>query len=473
MKENNLITEELVIVGSRYGALTDVLKPYYEKGEPIEPENIKKVLGSDVVYMQPVSNPHDPHAVGVFLNTEKRLGFIWKDQSCPLRKGMLNHNKKYIKARIKRINTKHGLMIAETELPFELEDNISRCMDLDESWAMNIPETVPSITEQSLSLGFALLCDELPEAEEWNNTLNKRFENLKRDLPADLSAHHVKESHELYDKMRKSAIREVRVSCDDMLNAYVSRGSREKMNRWANEWLPGFFREVAESDLVGLFEAANYTLERVEALLEQAPANLFYLYIFKRERFATHLYYAALPEDIYNRLLTLLAVREAMIEKKRKTAETNRNMYEKLPDNRQEIIRRVEAYIDRGDWQEPATNEYIKAMMRQVLGVGAQRLTADEEELSKTLWDLFETGQGERVSVTFANLIGYFWSYQYLPATMKGPKLCQVFFRKENVVYQNINKGRPGSDDMPPRFKKVLPLLDTYRPKTVTSIEQE
>ena len=202
MKENNLITEELVIVGSRYGALTDVLKPYYENGEPIEPENIKKVLGSDVVYVQPVSNPHDPHAVGVFLNTEKRLGFIWKDQSCPLRKGMLNHNKKYIKARIKRINTKHGLMIAETELPFELEENVSRCMDLDEDWAVNIPETVPSITEQSLSLGFALLCDELPEAEEWNNTLNKRFENLKRDLPADLSAHHVKESHELYEKMR-------------------------------------------------------------------------------------------------------------------------------------------------------------------------------------------------------------------------------------------------------------------------------
>ena len=56
---------------------------------------------------------------------------------------------------------------------------------------------------------------------------------------------------------------------------------------------------------------------------------------------------------------------------------------------------------------------------------------------------------------------------------MKGPKLCQIFFRKENVVYQNINKGRPGSDDMPPRFKKVLPLLDAYRPKTVTSIEQE
>ena len=37
-----MITEEIVIVGSRYGDFADVLKPYYEKGEPIEPEDIGK-----------------------------------------------------------------------------------------------------------------------------------------------------------------------------------------------------------------------------------------------------------------------------------------------------------------------------------------------------------------------------------------------------------------------------------------------
>ena len=48
-------------------------------------------------------------------------------------------------------------------------------------------------------------------------------------------------------------------------------------------------------------------------MLDRAPANLFYLYKYNRERFAFHLYYAALPQNIYNRLLTLLAVREAML----------------------------------------------------------------------------------------------------------------------------------------------------------------
>jgi len=61
----------------------------------------------------------------------------------------------------------------------------------------------------------------------------------------------------------------------------------------------------------------------VEALLNQAPAGLFYLYKFNRERFAFHLYYAALPQEIYNRLLTLLAVREAMLEKKGKEEKDN------------------------------------------------------------------------------------------------------------------------------------------------------
>lgn len=316
MEQTNLITEELIIVGSRYGDLTDVLKPYYEKGIPIEPGNIKGITGSKVVYMQPVNNSKDPYAVGVFLPSEQRLGYVWKDQSYPLREWMENNNKKYHKAQIKRINTRHGIIIAETVLPFKLKDCTRKAMDVDQGWAKNIPETMSSITQQSLSLGFALLCDELPEAVEWNDSLRNRFENLNRNLPSDLSAQHIKESLDLYYKMRHSPIREVRESCDDMLNAYVSRGSEKSMRLWANEWLTSFFHDAAECDLLGLFEAANYTLERVEELLERAPENLFYLYKYNRERFAYHLYYSALPEEIYNRLLTLLAVREAMLAKR-------------------------------------------------------------------------------------------------------------------------------------------------------------
>ena len=315
MDVTNEITQEIVIVGSRYGDFTDVLKPYYEKGEPIEQKEIKKLLGTDMVYLQPVSNNDDPYAVGVFITMKKRLGFVWKDQSPSLREHMAANNKKLYKAQIKRINTRYGLMMAEATLPDKLPNNVCRGLDIDEDWANNIPETVISITEQSLNLGFAMLCDELPEMKQWNDTLENRFTNLKQDLPADLSGHHIMESRELYDKMKASAIKEVRESCDEMLHAYVSRGSKENMKRWANIWLPQFFREFAESGLLGLFEAANYTLERVEALLDQAPAGLFFLYKYNRERFAFHLYYAALPQKVYNRLLTLRAVREAMLEK--------------------------------------------------------------------------------------------------------------------------------------------------------------
>ena len=316
MTQTDLVTEEIVIVGSRYGDFTDVLKPYYEKGKPIEPEDIKTLLGSNVVYLQPVHNSDDSYAVGVFTTTEKRLGFVWKDQSPSLRELMSVNNKRYYKAHIKRINTKYGLMMAEVCLPDRLTDKVCRGIGIDEDWAKNIPETMTSITQQSLSLGFALLCDELPEAEVWNESLENRLANLKRNLPSDLSAQHIRESLELYEKMRRSDIKEVRESCDNMLDAYVSRGSEKNMKLWANQWLPGFFQDAADYDLLGLFEAANYTLERVEELLERAPANLFYLYKYNRERFAYHLYYSALPQNIYNRLLTLLAVREAMLNKK-------------------------------------------------------------------------------------------------------------------------------------------------------------
>ena len=337
-----MATDELIIVGSRYGDLADILEPYYEKAQPIAPEEIKTLLGSDVVYLQPVSNSEDPYAVGVFINTKKRLGFVWKDQSPSLCEQMSANNKRFFKARINRINTRYGLMMADAKLPDRLSDKVCRVIDIDEDWAKNIPETLTSITEQSLSLGFAMLCDELPEMKQWNDTLANRLKNLKQDLPADLSGQHIRDSRELYDKMKKSVIKEVRESCDDMLDAYVSRGSKKKMKLWVNKWLPEFFREFEESGLLGLFEAANYTLERVEALLDQAPAQLFYLYKFNRERFAFHLYYAALPKKVYNRLLTLLAVREAMLGKDQKVAKGSVVSVEKKVLNKELLARAIE-----------------------------------------------------------------------------------------------------------------------------------
>ena len=50
------------------------------------------------------------------------------------------------------------------------------------------------------------------------------------------------------------------------------------MKWWMEEWLPSFFHKAAEGDLLGMFEADHYTLDRVEGLLDAAPAHLFHLY---------------------------------------------------------------------------------------------------------------------------------------------------------------------------------------------------
>jgi hypothetical protein len=313
MNNEETQTEEIVIVGSRYGELADVVNPLYEQGLPIEPEDIKEKLGGDEVVLMRIPNKHDAYAVGVFTLSEQRLGHVWMSQAPALCQWLEDNTRRYISARIRRINTRYGLMMAEVELKLTPCDRSTSGYDME--WAANLPEVLRSINEQSLALGLALLHDELTEAEAWNEKLQLRIDNLLRNLPVDLSAHYYRESIDLYKAMKRSPIAEVRVQSDLVLNAFVKRGSDNQMEWWVNRWLPDFFREAADGDLLGLFEAAHYTLERVEDLLQQAPENLYYLYKVNRERFAKHLYYSALPQNIYNRLLTLLAVREAMLKK--------------------------------------------------------------------------------------------------------------------------------------------------------------
>ena len=147
-------------------------------------------------------------------------------------------------------------------------------------------------------------------------------------------------------------------------------------------------------------------------------------------------------------------------------ASQNEGAFDKLPEGRKEIIFKVEALIEKGEWEVPATIENMKAYLRQVLGVGKQALAGDDEKMSEGLWSLFESGQGERIRVTFQNLIGYFASCSYLPANKKSSSLNKMFYGPNADVYQNIDKGHPGSKGMPPKFKEILPLLNKYRPKS-------
>ena len=306
-------SEEIVIVGSRYGALADVVKPIYETGTPIRENNIRGLLGFDEVILAPADNDFDNLAVGAYTSELKQIGHVWMCQSPALLKWLKDSDRDYLKARITRLSVKAGVLMATCDCPLKLL-RTERCQARDDlEWAKNLPEVLTSLTEQSLGLGLHLLRDELKESDRWTPQLQMRINNLLKQLPLDLSGHRYRECIELYKKMMGSKDAEVRMQAEILLASFVHRGAPHQMQWWAENWLPSFFHDAAESDLLAIFKSAQYTLEDVEELLRQAPANLFHYYEANRLRFVRQLYYLALPKEVYNRLLTLLAVREAML----------------------------------------------------------------------------------------------------------------------------------------------------------------
>jgi hypothetical protein len=230
-----------------------------------------------------------------------------------LLKWLKDSGRDYLKARITRLSVKAGVLMATCDCPLKLL-RTERCQaKIDLEWAKNLPEVLTSLTEQSLGLGLHLLRDELKESDRWTPQLQMRIDNLLKQLPLDLSGHRYRECIELYKKMMGSKDAEVRMQAEILLASFVHRGAPHQMQWWMENWLPSFFHDAAESDLLAIFKSAQYTLEDVEELLRQAPANLFHYYEANRLRFVRQLYYLALPKEVYNRLLTLLAVREAML----------------------------------------------------------------------------------------------------------------------------------------------------------------
>lgn len=314
--EEKIEMDELVIVGSRYSKdLKDRLQPVYEAGKPMSAEELGRLLKGDMVVISPdMVNQFDPYALDVRTQENKLLGRVWWYQSFAVSEWMENQNVNCIKARIKRVNTKYGLIFAEVrgmKLTCRVRDNFS----IDTDWANFIPDRLPCCGGSSLEVSMFLLRECLLEKDVDMKQLRLCFDNLLQDLPADLSAQNYEKCMELNQLMKNSPNAEVREMRDLLLHTFVERGSEQKMELWVNRWLSELFLDAAESELLAIFKAANYTLERVEELLNRAPGNLFYLYQVNRVRFAFQLYYLALPKEVYNRLLTLLAVRELMLGK--------------------------------------------------------------------------------------------------------------------------------------------------------------
>lgn len=130
----------------------------------------------------------------------------------------------------------------------------------------------------------------------------------------------------------------------------------------------------------------------------------------------------------------------------------------KLPDSRQSIIDELFALAEKGYWVTGITAEDINGMLTVVLGKGETPLNEEEKEMSEKLWYMLEHGRGgNRIRVTWQNLVGYFWNKKLLNAK-SAPELNKAFFGDKEGS-DNINKGRNG------RLAEVTPLLDTYVPK--------
>ena len=75
-----------------------------------------------------------------------------------------------------------------------------------------------------------------------------------------------------------------------------------------------------------------------------------------------------------------------------------------LNATRQSILDQLQDYADKGDWVNGITSENVKAMLKAVLGVD-ENLSAQEAELSETLWRLLESGRGDRVKIVWQNMV--------------------------------------------------------------------
>ena len=106
----------------------------------------------------------------------------------------------------------------------------------------------------------------------------------------------------------------------------------------------------------------------------------------------------------------------------------------------------------------------VQQMLRTILGLGETLLSGNEAELSEKLWNLLESGRGERLRVTWQNMIGYY-DDRHLLKQKSAPMLNLDFFGDKEGS-DNINKGRPSRENMSSGFREVLPLLDAYVPKS-------
>ena len=367
--EQNDSSEEIVIVGTRYEQLADVVSPLYDMKVPIKKKDIASLFGSETVYMRPISNEYDMYAVGVYTANMNLLGYVWSWQSFAMREWMEKNNKDFVAANINRMNSQTELIMATPTMPLILGKG-NRSKSIDVTWAAELPEILTNVREDAQKLALSLLKDELTENRGMNDILKLRINNMLYYLRSNLSRQCYDNCIDAYQMMMRSADKEIREQGEWFLKTLVSKGSKRQMEWWVNEWLPEFMKNSCDDETLEFYKESGYTLERVENLLKEAPYSLFQRYKVNRYRFAKQLYYSALPQKIYYRLLTLLALREEL----RKESETQIKVESDV-----ELFRFIHPAMDEQEEQK-IHNEIKRLVKRQGVQMICQHLLRMEME---------------------------------------------------------------------------------------------
>jgi hypothetical protein len=199
-----------------------------------------------------------------------------------------------------------------------------------------------------------------------NDTLKMRINNMLYYLRSNLSRQCYDNSIDAYQMMMRSSDKEIREQGEWFLKTLVSKGSKRQIEWWVNEWLPEFMKNSCDDEILNFYKASGYTLERVEELLKEAPCNLFYRYKVNKYRFAKQLYYAALPQKIYYRFLTLLTLREYMRDE-------NQNETQNINEEDNELFRFIHPAMDE-DQERKIHNEVKRLVKRQGIQMICQHL---------------------------------------------------------------------------------------------------
>jgi len=118
--------------------------------------------------------------------------------------------------------------------------------------------------------------------------------------------------------------------------------------------------------------------------------------------------------------------------------------------SRRQMAERMLDLVDKGDWVNEAVADGVSQMMIKLLNC------------SEDIWQLLESGRGDRVKVVLQNMIGYLADKKLLKQKST-PALNRDFFGDEDG-YSNIDKGRPSRPYISSRFRKILPILDRFVP---------